>query len=416
VVLYECCRRIGGHAHTVEVPGAAGPIAVDTGFIVMNRPNYPLLTRAFEHLDVPIVRTGMSFGVSAEGGSIEWSGSRRGLFAQPCNLLRPAFVGMLADILRFNRAALTFALEAQDDMTLGAFLQQGRFGEALSRWYLLPMIAAIWSAPIKLVLAFSARSILRFFANHGLLKVIKDIPWYSVEGGSRVYVQRMSRPLLAAARLGAGVARLRPGPGGVDVIDRQGGVDRFDQVVVAAHADQALAMLDPPSEQEARILARFPYQPNRVVLHGDPRLMPRRRAVWSAWNHLSERAPDGGEQVAVTYWMNRLQRLPTETPLFVSLNPFREPDPATVHADLAYRHPVFPADTLRAQAGLHRIQGMRGIWFCGAWTGQGFHEDGIRSGVEVARHLGVLPPWEAGVTPDGGQRREGVGLPPVFAA
>lgn len=400
VVLYERDQRIGGHANTVDVPGRDGPIAVDTGFIVMNRRNYPILTRAFEYLDVPTIATGMSFGVSADGGGMEWSGcTMAGLMAQPANFLRPSFVRMLADIVRFNRAAAAFVGSAQDDMTLGSFLHHGRFGEGLSRWYLLPMIAAIWSAPIETAIAFSARSTLRFFANHGLLEIGDDTAWYSVAGGSRTYVQRMARPLLQQARLHTSVARLCPTSGGVTVIDQSGAADRFDQVVVAAHADQALSMLDPATDAERQILSRFPYQPNRVVLHADPALMPRRRGVWSAWNHMAERRQDGAERVSVTYWMNRLQRLPDHTPLFVSLNPFRAPDPATVYGEFAYAHPVFSADAVRAQGELHRIQGARGIWFCGAWTGYGFHEDGIRSGLEVAHRLGALAPWETAAIP-----------------
>ncbi|HEX2528058.1 MAG TPA: FAD-dependent oxidoreductase [Geminicoccus sp.] len=400
VVVYEREPRLGGHANTVDVPGPDGPIGVDTGFIVMNRRNYPLLTRAFEHLGVKLVSTGMSFGVSAEGGSVEWSGCRiGGLLAQPSNFLRPRFVRMLADIARFNRAAAEFAHGSQEDMTLGAFLQRGRFGAGLRRWYLLPMIAAIWSAPIETVAAFSARSTLRFFANHGLLQVVRDRAWYSVAGGARTYVARMARPILPQARMGVAVAEIRPSHGGVTVIDTSGAADRFDHVVVAAHANQALAMLSPPTEIEHRLLARFPYQPNRVVLHGDVRLMPRRRAVWSAWNHMAERQPDGTERVAVTYWMNRLQQLPDHTPLFASLNPYHEPDPATVHGEFHYSHPVLTADAVRTQDNLHLIQGARGVWFCGAWTGYGFHEDGIRSGVGVARTLGAVVPWEKASVP-----------------
>jgi predicted NAD/FAD-binding protein len=416
VVLYERDPRIGGHANTVDVPGQDGPIAVDTGFIVMNRRNYPLLTRAFEHLNVPTIATGMSFGVSADGGAMEWSGcTLGGLMAQPGNFLRPSFLRMLADIVRFNRLAASFAKGSQDDMTLGAFLQQGRFGQGLSRWYLLPMIAAIWSAPIETAVGFSARSTLRFFANHGLLEISDDTAWYSVAGGSRTYIQRMSRPLLQAARLRTSVAKICSSPAGVTVVDVKGAADQFDQVVVAAHADQALAMLDPVTDRERQILSRFPYQPNRVVLHGDRKLMPKRRAVWSAWNHMAERQPDGTEQVAVTYWMNRLQRLPEHTPLFVSLNPFREPDPATVHGTFAYDHPIFSADAVQAQRELHGIQGTRGIWFCGAWTGYGFHEDGIRSGLEIAHRLGVVAPWEAASIPVTAELPHQPELAPAFA-
>lgn len=386
VVVYERDRRIGGHAHTHEVPSAQGPVAVDTGFIVYNERNYPLLTALFADLDVPTIPSTMSFGVSVDRGRVEYSGqSARALLAQPRNLARPGFLRMLADIPRFNRAALAFLQSDAADRTLASLLDELGLGEGFRRWYLLPMAAAIWSAPLATVMGFSARCFLRFYANHGLLQVTGQPLWRTVAGGSRVYVDKLVRRTRARFRTGTGVARVRGEPGGrVEIVDTEGQRDRFDRVVLACHADQALAMLDAPAPRLATLLERFPYQPNRAVLHSDPRLMPRRRAAWSSWNYLADQRTEETSRVSVTYWMNRLQSLPMSQPLFVTLNPLDEPDPASVHAEMVYDHPLFGSDTPRAQAELQALQGMAGIYFAGAWTGYGFHEDGLRSAHVVA--------------------------------
>lgn len=386
VVVYERDGRIGGHAQTHTLDGPRGPVAVDSGFIVYNERNYPLLTELFADLDVPTIASTMSFGVSVDHGRVEYSGqSSRALLAQPGNLARPAFLRMLADIPRFNRAAHAYLESATADLTLAAFLERLGVGDGFRRWYLLPMAAAIWSAPLATVMGFSARCFLRFYANHGLLQVTGQPLWRTVVGGSRVYVDKLVHRTRARFRVGTGVTRVITEPGGrVEILDSQGQRDRFDRVVLACHSDQALAMLDEPQPRLAALLRRFPYQPNRAVLHSDPRLMPRRRAAWSSWNYLADQRTEETSRVSVTYWMNRLQSLPMSLPLFVTLNPLDEPDPAKVHAEMVYDHPLFGSDTPQAQAELATLQGERGIYLAGAWTGHGFHEDGLRSAHVVA--------------------------------
>jgi len=386
VVVYERETRVGGHAHTHTIDSGRGPIAVDTGFIVYNERNYPLLTALFAELDVPTIASTMSFGVSVDRGRIEYSGqSARALAAQPRNLARPGFLRMLADIPRFNRAALAYLDRDAPDRTLASFLDELGLGEGFRRWYLLPMAAAIWSAPLATVMRFSARCFLRFYANHGLLQVTGQPLWRTVVGGSRVYVDKLVHRTRARFRVGIGAARVRREPDGlVEVVDTRGQRDRFDRVVLACHADQALALLEDPAPAVAGLLGRFPYQPNRAVLHSDPRLMPKRRAAWSSWNYLADDRTEATSRVSVTYWMNRLQSLPMSQPLFVTLNPLDEPDPASVHAEMVYDHPLFGSDTPQAQVALQAVQGTHGIYFAGAWTGYGFHEDGLRSAHVVA--------------------------------
>ena len=399
VMLFEAEPRPGGHANTVEIDHGGRTIAVDTGFIVYNELNYPLLTRLFAHLGVESECSDMSFSASIGDGALEYSGSSLALlFAQKRNLARPAFLRMLADILRFNAAAKQFVaapVRGGDEPTLGAFLEQGRYGVGLCRWYLLPMAAAIWSASTDAMLRFPARSILGFFANHGLLNLLERPQWRTVRGGSRAYVERLAAALGPRLRCGRAVRAVRRVPGGVEVATWAGERYLCDHVVLACHSDQALRLLADALPAERAALAAIPYQGNHAVLHADRALMPRRRAVWSSWNYLAHSTADGGARVSVTYWMNRLQNLDADRPLFVSLNPLREPDPALTFGTWRYDHPVFDAASLAAQAALRAVQGRKRVWFAGAWMGYGFHEDGLRSGLEVARALGAVPPWEA---------------------
>ena len=401
VTVYEAEPRIGGHSHTVTVPLPRGEVAVDTGFMVYNERTYPLLTKLFAALDVPTTPTSMSFSASIADGSLEYGGgSLRALLAQRMNLLNPSFVRMLLDIVRFNRTGLRFLAQAGgDDLTLGEFLDRHGFGRGLGEWYLLPMAAAIWSAPAARMLDYPARSFLSFFANHGLLSIYGHHAWRTVVGGSRSYVERMVRGLGPRIRPATPVRGLRRWPWGVEVSDGHGERSRFDHVVLACHADQALALLEDATPRERALLGAFPYQANRAVVHRDPVLMPRRRPVWSSWNYLAQRRTANAARVSVTYWMNSLQHLPCAENVFVSLNPLREPDPRLVHAEIDYAHPTFDHGAVRAQGRMDEIQGAGGVWYCGAWLGHGFHEDGLRSGLAVARRLGALPPWEAPPAP-----------------
>jgi predicted NAD/FAD-binding protein len=388
VTLFEADGRIGGHSNTRIVAGTP----VDTGFIVYNQGTYPNLTALFDHLGVPTQPTEMSFAVSLDRGRLEYSGNLSGLFAQRRNLLKPRFWSMLRDLVRFYRNAPR-DLPEMGDKGLGDYLDGLGCGAAFRDDHLYPMAAAIWSTPVDDIPHHPAAAFVRFCENHGLLKLRGRPIWRTVTGGSRAYVERLTTPYADRIRNGCRVRAVRRFPDHVE-IDSAAGTERFDHVVIAAHADQALAMLAEPSGDEARLLGAFGYRRNEAVLHSDPALMPRRRRVWSSWNYASE-GKDAARRLSVTYWMNRLQSLPEDRPLFLTLNPVREPDPALVHAREVYHHPVFDAAAGAAQRALWSLQGIRRTWFCGAHFGAGFHEDGLQSGLAVAEQLGgVRRPWD----------------------
>lgn len=385
VTLYEADDRIGGHSHTVD----AGPTPVDTGFIVYNEANYPNLTALFDHLKVATQPTQMSFSVSIDDGRLEYGSSGlAGLFAQKRNLVSPRFWGMLKDMRRFHRTAPGHleALEAAQT-PLGAYLQTQGYGRAFCEEHLLPQAAAIWSSKVEDMDRYPAAGLIRFYANHDLLGLVSRINWRTVAGGSREYVRRLLGAI-ADVRIATAARAVHRASDGVRIRDSHGRVEIFDQVVIATHADQALALLDAPSPHERRLLTPFKSSRNLAVLHRDPALMPRRRRAWAAWNHLGR-----GRASSVTYWMNRLQSLPGED-LFVTLNPVIEPANGTVIRADVYEHPLFDADTDAAQKQLWSLQGVNRTWFCGAWFGHGFHEDGLQAGLAVAEQLGgVRRPW-----------------------
>ncbi len=401
VVLFEAEPRAGGHADTQTVTLGGQTHAVDTGFIVYNTRNYPHLCGLFAAIGVPTKDSEMSFGVSIGRGRLEYGGGDlRQMFAQRRNLLRPRFWGMVRDILRFYREAPSLLDQlgeaAGSGESLGEWLDRGRYGEGFVQDHILPMGAAIWSASVTGMRDFPAAQFARFFQNHGLLSLNDRPQWRTVEGGSRVYVERILADLGERVRIGARVRSVgRTGPG-VRLTLEDGSEVAFDQAVLACHADQTLALLDPAHPAERAVLSAIRCQDNFAVLHTDIALMPRRRGVWSAWNYLSDDPADRTGRVSVTYWMNRLQGLTSTEPLLVTLNPLRPPDPDRVLATRAYRHPQFDAAAMAAQAALPAIQGADRLYFAGAWTGWGFHEDGIASAVRVARALGVTPPWAGG--------------------
>jgi predicted NAD/FAD-binding protein len=398
VTLVEKNDYFGGHTNTVEVDEDGRNVPVDTGFIVYNVRNYPLLVRLFEHLGVRTRESDMSFAASIGPGRLEYAGdSLRTIFAQPRNALSPRFLRMLLDIFRFN-ARCKHCLEHAgfDGRSLGEFLASEGLSDAFRDHYLLPMAAAIWSCPTATMLDFPAESLAHFFDNHRLLNPLERPVWRSVAGGSQSYVRRIAAELgPERMRQDAAVAVRRTGTG-VRVELASGGAVDADQVVLACHADQALRLLAQPSDDEARLLSRFRYQPNRTILHTDAALMPRRRLVWSAWNYLAAEQPDGDRAVSVTYWMNKLQGLETSRDYFVSLNPLEDPDPAKVIARMTYDHPVFDQAAMDAQRDLHRLQGADRVYFCGSYFGYGFHEDALRSAVDVADRLGVDTGWLTG--------------------
>ncbi len=394
VTLYEADTRLGGHSNTVDVSDANGPMAVDTGFIVFNEANYPNFTAMLAHLGVETKAAEMSFGVSLDDGALEYGSAHPlALLAQPTNLLKPRFWSMMKDLIRFYREApqALNALELQP-LTLGELLDQGGYGRAFQEDHLLPQVGAIWSSSAEQARDYPAAALIRFFDNHGLLKILDRPQWRTVAGGSRAYVAKLSQALAGRTRIGAPVRSVRRVGGSIVVQDAAGGEEGYDQVVLATHADQALHLLSRPTADEHAVLGAFRYSQNLAVLHSDPALMPRRRAAWSAWNHIGKRGDAGG--FCVTYWMNELQSLPKSQDVFVTLNPVRAPDPATVFGEYRYDHPLFDAASGRAQRRLWSLQGQGGVWFCGAHFGAGFHEDGLQSGLAVAEQLGgVRRPW-----------------------
>lgn len=392
VVLFEAENRPGGHARTIMVDIGGREVAVDTGFMVFNRVTYPHLCRLFAHLGVPQRESNMSFAVSVDGGMMEYGGSNlRAALAQPANAAKPAFWRMLRDIARFNRTALADTARAPD-LTLGELLQRRGYGAWFERYYLLPMSGAIWSTPRAAMRDFPAALLARFFANHGLLSFRGHHRWLTIAGGSRLYVSSMEKDMEAELRLRSPVEAVLREPAGVRIKAAGQAPEHFDGVVFACHADSALALLKDARAQERRVLGGVRFRRNRIVLHTDARLMPRRKACWASWVYLANSEPDE-EAASVTYWMNSLQGIAPASPLFATLNPRRPMDASRVLDEHAFDHPVYDFAALAAQQALPALQGEGYAWYCGAWTGHGFHEDGLASAIAVAEQLGVSPPW-----------------------
>ena len=400
VVLFEADKHFGGHAHTVDLTLDGVSHGVDTGFLVFNHATYPNLVRLFAELKVETAASEMSFSVQVPQIGLEWSGcSLDTVFAQRRNLFKPRFLGMLRDLLRFNRLATEIAErgdERQLQQPISAFLDEQRFSAAFRDWYLLPMLGCIWSCPTAQMLQFPVATMIRFCHNHGLLRVTDRPQWYTVRGGSREYVRRLI-VRIPDARLNTPVLALRRVPphsarAGV-WLDTTQGSEHFDDVVLAGHSDQSLALLgSAATNSERAVLGAIRYQQNRAVLHTDASLLPKRQKAWAAWNYVRTPAAAGqrGAQptgVCLHYLINRLQPLPWQQPVLVSLNPDREPAPGSVHGSFDYAHPVFDQAAIHAQQRLPQIQGQSHVWFAGAWTRYGFHEDGLSSGLAVAQAL-----------------------------
>lgn len=402
ITLLEAGDYFGGHTHTVDLTlaQASGPAlthGVDTGFLVFNERTYPQLIALFKELGVPSTRSDMSFSVQVPGhGSrraLEWSGSSLNtVFAQRSNLLRPQFLGMLRDLLRFNRLATDLArrdAEAELMQPLADFLAQHAFGTAFRDWYLLPMLGCIWSCPTQQMLQFPVATMIRFCHNHGLMQVTDRPQWWTVPGGARQYVDRIVGTI-GDKRLRSPVQSIRRDADGVH-LHIGGNTERFDQVVLACHSDESLALLSDASALERNTLGAIRYQQNQAVLHTDSSVLPKSRLAWAAWNYERSVPSAPGLQedtrVCLHYLINQLQPVPFEQPVLVSLNPVRPIDPSQVHGRFDYAHPVFDGEAIRAQAQVAELQGQRNTWFCGAWTGYGFHEDGLKSGLAVAAQL-----------------------------
>ena len=397
VVLYEKDNRPGGHTATVDIDYNGTPISVDTGFIVYNEATYPNLTALFQELDVKTHESNMSFSLSLDQGKLEWSGdSLWTIFAQKRNLFRPSFLLMIREILRFNKQCLVDRAGGHlADISIGDYLNWRGFSPGFMNNYLVPMAAAIWSTEAKRMMQFPADYFVNFFDNHRLIYSRAHM-WRTVTGGSRNYLDKLLAPLKDKVRIGHGVTSVRRTENSVFITDSTGHTEEFDRVILASHSDQTLAMLSDVTETERRILQSVPYQANRVILHRDPSLMPVRKRVWASWNYLRNSKTENDKRVAVSYWMNRLQGIDNKYPLFVTLNPEREADPKLVFAEFSYDHPQFSGQSMIAQKDLETIQGQNNTWFAGAWTGYGFHEDGLSSGLAAAEALGGIIPWRAG--------------------
>ena len=392
VVVYEKNDYAGGHSRTVDVRVGSKSLPVDTGFIVFNNWNYPNLLGLFRTLGVPYQKSDMSFGVSINSGWLEYASG--GLLAQKRNILRPAYWGMIADILRFNKHATAY-IKSDPSISLRQCLDDLGMGPWFRRYYILAMGASIWSCPIETILEFPAQNFLQFFKNHGLLNIRKRPQWYTVTGGSREYVKRLTIAFSYHIRLESAAYKVTALPDGkVSVEDAQGGQDLFDHVIFSCHADEAMKILQNPTPDQSAVIGAFRYQENQVVLHGDISFMPRRKKCWASWVYLSEAREDKAAAVSLSYWMNNLQNLDPQTPLIVTLNPGREPDSSLVYNRHVFTHPIFDRAAIEAQRRIPDIQGQNNIWFCGAYQRYGFHEDGLLSAVTIAKSFGVSVPWE----------------------
>ena len=388
VTVFERDDRPGGHTNTVRVDLGDETHQVDTGFIVYNERNYPGLVRLFDRLGIPTKPSDMSFSVSDADTGLEWRGtSPRTVFAQRRNLLRPEFLGMLSDVAGFNRSARRLLQGGvPDTLTLGDLVRQGGWSSRLVDWYLLPMVSAIWSAAPELALEIPAATFARFFENHGLLKLGDQPSWRTVDGGARIYVERILAPLGGRVRLATPVAKVRRSGDGVELLTERHGPETFDHAVLAGHSNQSLALLADPTEAEREILGTMRYQPNTAVLHTDDAHLPRVRRARASWNYRLSRS---ARRATVTYHLNRLQSIDSRHDICVTLNPTSLVDPERTLAVFDYDHPVLDTAAVAAQRRYDEISGRRSTWYCGAYWGYGFHEDGVQSALRVCRAFGV---------------------------
>ena len=393
VTVYEKNKVIGGHSRTVEINYNGTKIPVDTGFIVFNNRNYPHLTKLFDILGVAKTKSDMSFGVCVDEGRLEWSAqSLLSVFGQKSNFFNPKFFTMLLDMRRFFRCAPQI-LKRTDVITLGTYLDELKMGEAFREWFLLPMGAAIWSCPTSTMLEFPAQTFVRFFQNHGLLTVSDQPIWYTVKGGSKEYVKRLTSIFGDKILTDCAVVSVKRHNKLIEITDAKGDTKTYDRVIFACHANEALSLLDKPDAEEKAILGAFSYQENVAYLHRDESLMPKRKSCWASWIYSRDSSKPEGS-VAVTYWMNNLQAIDKAKPVFVTLNPIKEPKPELTFDKHMFSHPVFTNAAIEAQSKISQLQGVNNSWYCGAYTRYGFHEDGLLSAVNIAKNMGVTIPWE----------------------
>ena len=392
VTLLEQSGRLGGHSDT-QATGDTDAPAIDTGFIVYNEPCYPNLVHWFDKMGVETEKSNMSFAISRNDGNFEYAGGPPlGMLAQPSLLLRPRYYSMIRDLLRFYRDAPR-QIPQDSSVTLGEFLAAGNYSKAFTEDHLLPFAAAVWSASTETLMQYPAAAFIRFCDNHGLLQLTNRPQWRTVSGGSRQYVERVATAVGSQnIKTDFTVEQILRTNSGVNIRSTSGEEINADHVVIASHADQALRMLEQPSEAEERLLGAFKYETNQAILHTDESFMPQRKRAWCSWNYVESKSLPG--KVCVTYWMNRLQNLKSERNYFVTLNPSVMPQSNLQIVDSEYEHPIFNNDTLSAQHELWQLQGAQRTWFCGSYFGSGFHEDAVQAGFAVAEQLGGYQrPW-----------------------
>jgi predicted NAD/FAD-binding protein len=392
ITVYEKSPEIGGHTRTRTIQYNDKTISVDTGFIVFNHRNYPNLTAMFRHYGVPVQKSDMTFGITIDNGNIEW-GARNlnAVFGQRRNLFRPKFIRFLLDILRFNKLAYDTA-EANPGLTMRGLLDILKLSDWFRDYYILPMGGAIWSCSLEDTLNFPAQTFTHFFKAHGLLSITHQPQWYSVTGGSQHYVSRLTGPFKDRIHTNCGVTAVTRRNGKIRVTDSTGATLEYDDVIFACHADQALAILQDATPEEREILGAFRYSTNKAILHNDVTIMPKRKLCWSSWIYHSEKDSPKGT-IPITYWMNLLQGIDANYPLFVTLNPHRPIAPEHIFDEHIFEHPIYSPESVAAQARIPELQGKQNTWFCGAHLRNGFHEDGIASAVSVAKSLGATIPW-----------------------
>ena len=390
VSLFEKNSKLGGHSNTVTIEQENKKYSVETGFIVLNDKNYPIFTSLLKHLNIGVNNSSMSFSVSVDKGQFEYSSSYIGLLGQTKNIIDPKYWGMLRDINYFYTNALRDVKDCPDNETLGQFLKRFNYSNKFIDYHLVPMTASIWSCPTKSILNFPIKSLLVFFENHKLLNIYNRPKWSTVNKGSREYVKKIQSLLKGNIYTNAKVNKISKSKEGIRV-HYQDGIKTFDKVILACHADQSSEILIENFSEEANLLKDFKYQKNTSILHSDINFMPKRKSVWSSWNYITETGNSGN--LSITYWMNELQGINSSKPILLSLNPKILPNPDLIYGQYSYSHPILDNNAINIQKKLSSIQGKNNLWFCGAWTGFGFHEDGVKSAVEIANSHNIDLPW-----------------------
>ena len=390
VSLFEKNSKLGGHSNTVTIEQENNKYSVETGFIVLNDKNYPIFTSLLKHLNIGVNNSSMSFSVSVDKGQFEYSSSYIGLLGQTKNIIDPKYWGMLRDINYFYTNALKDVKDCPDNETLGQFLKRFNYSNKFIDYHLVPMTASIWSCPTKSILNFPIKSLLVFFENHKLLNIYNRPKWSTVNKGSREYVKKIQSLLKGKIYTNAKVNKISKSKEGIRV-HYQDGIKTFDKVILACHADQSSEILIENFSEEANLLKDFKYQKNTSILHSDINFMPKRKSVWSSWNYITETGNSGN--LSITYWMNELQGINSSKPILLSLNPKILPNPDLIYGQYSYSHPILDNNAINIQKKLSSIQGKNNLWFCGAWTGFGFHEDGVKSAIEIANSHNIDLPW-----------------------